>query len=78
MAMKTKTTSTKAAATSEYRPPINAFIMFDPVSHLLEILDTKSKIAVDINLLLIEFDKKVAQAKIDLDSDILKLMKKTK
>jgi hypothetical protein len=80
MPMKTKAITTKSeqTASNEIHRPINAFIMLEPVSHLLELLGTKSKFAIDINLLIIEYDKKCSQAKIDLDNEILKLMKKTK
>ena len=42
----------------------------------LEIVGKKSKTALSINLLLLEYEKKCAQAKIDLYNEIEKLMKK--
>jgi hypothetical protein len=52
----------------------HVWIMDQYLANLIEIVGTKSKIALQISLLAIEYDKKCAQAKIELYDAINELM----
>jgi len=56
----------------EYRPP--SWIMDVLVASLFE-ADPKSKVAIQISMLILEYDKKCAKAKIELYDAVQKLMK---
>jgi hypothetical protein len=51
-----------------------AWIMDQFLANLYEVVGAKSKLALEISLLAIEYDKKCSQAKIELYNGIKKLM----
>jgi hypothetical protein len=56
-------------------PPPTDYVMDIVLSNLTEISGLKSKTAVQINLLALEYDKKCIRAKIELYNEIQKLFK---
>jgi|BarGraIncu00421A_1022006.scaffolds.fasta_scaffold238667_1 hypothetical protein len=67
-----------ASAAMQKLPPPPAWRMDPYLSNLFELLGSKSKIALQISLLTLEYDKKCAQAKIELYNEINNLMNPTK
>jgi hypothetical protein len=66
------------AGITQKLPPPPAWRMDPYLANLIEILGSKSKVALQISLLTLEYDKKCSQAKIELYDKITKLMNPTK